>query len=383
MFYILFIVVFARPVTVLLHEMGHGLTALVLSRGKVSLFLGSYGDRAKGIRIGLGRMELYVSSGIYYRGSGLCMVDAPMSVRRQMLFTLMGPVTSLIAGILFFWWATSPASDEVTARLAFFCALSCIIDLLINIVPRKRPIVLADGRLTHNDGRQLFVLWVLHKHWDTYCTALERFHAGAHAESARLFHTIVRKEKRLADLFRYAVHAHLMAREFANARMLLKEQEERWPLEANDLVNRAYIKIEENEFQDALSDMDRALEMQPGHALALSNRGFTHELLGDHDRAHSDLDRAIALDPNCAYAYNNRALVRIRTGHMQEAHADLEKAFALDGKHAYMHRNRGIYHFELGAYAEALACFEQAAVMDTDVRDLTAYLERTRALLPS
>lgn len=379
MLFLFFIVVFVRPITVLLHELGHGLTALLVTRGKVSLFLGSYGDRGKGYRFGFGRLELYISKGIYYQGAGLCIVESTnLSIARRMAYIAMGPGASLVAAVLFFALGTSTWVNEDIARMAIFCFLSASLDLVINLVPRKAPITLHDGGKTYNDGRLLLMLWSRRWEEEAYSIAVEHYNAGEFAEAATLFHGVVRKEKRVREPYRLAISSYLQVRNFANARMLLQEMAEQWPLEADELMSYAYMKIQENDLNGAIADLDRILELRPSDAWALSNRGFVHELLGAYDMSMADLDQAIAADPQHSYAYNNRGLTLIRLGRMQEGLDNILKAFELDGKHSYMHRNLGIYHFEMGHYAEALPHFVRAAELDNNTLLNAEYLERTK-----
>ncbi len=46
------------PITVLLHELGHAIPALILTRQKVSIYIGSYGDPDKSLHFRIGLLEL-------------------------------------------------------------------------------------------------------------------------------------------------------------------------------------------------------------------------------------------------------------------------------------------------------------------------------------
>jgi tetratricopeptide (TPR) repeat protein len=52
----------------------------------------------------------------------------------------------------------------------------------------------------------------------------------------------------------------------------------------------------------ALADLNRALELEPGDAFALAARGDTLRQLGRSEEALADLNRALELKPNNAFA---------------------------------------------------------------------------------
>jgi tetratricopeptide (TPR) repeat protein len=63
--------------------------------------------------------------------------------------------------------------------------------------------------------------------------------------------------------------------------------------------------------REAVESFSRAIEMEPLNAKPFEHRGWTHALLGDHRRALADFDRAIDLapagDPSLPSLYEWRA----------------------------------------------------------------------------
>jgi tetratricopeptide (TPR) repeat protein len=54
--------------------------------------------------------------------------------------------------------------------------------------------------------------------------------------------------------------------------------------------------------EEALADLDRALELEPDDVFALGGRGATYGRLNRYDEALADLDRALELEPGNALA---------------------------------------------------------------------------------
>lgn len=64
--------------------------------------------------------------------------------------------------------------------------------------------------------------------------------------------------------------------------------------------------------------------------MAYANRGIVHRHKGDYDRAIADYSKAIELNPQYADAYYNRAIAYQHKGDNDRAAADANRAIALD-----------------------------------------------------
>lgn len=85
------------------------------------------------------------------------------------------------------------------------------------------------------------------------------------------------------------------------------------------------------QYELALKDFARSLELNPKSAIAYSNRGHVFLDLGMVDEAVAAADKAIALRPNYAGAYAIRGLARARRGQREDAITDLRRANDLFG----------------------------------------------------
>lgn len=88
--------------------------------------------------------------------------------------------------------------------------------------------------------------------------------------------------------------------------------------DADAYAARAYDWLCDSDYDKALKDYGRAIQLEPGRAAFWNSRGFTWHMkgIGDgdrpgcEDRALSDYAEAIRLDPRNASALNNRAWLR-------------------------------------------------------------------------
>lgn len=69
------------------------------------------------------------------------------------------------------------------------------------------------------------------------------------------------------------------------------------PTWAEGWNQRAFVHFRQEEFEKALEDIDRAIELSPNHIPALSGRGITLMKLGRQDEGEAALKRAVDLHP--------------------------------------------------------------------------------------
>lgn len=99
---------------------------------------------------------------------------------------------------------------------------------------------------------------------------------------------------------------------------------------------------ESGDYDGAIADFDRAIELVPDSPLNYRDRGIAHHLKSDYDRAIADFDTAISILPDDAYLYLFRALAC----HMKEEHhravSDYDRATAINPDDPYFHFFRSV-----------------------------------------
>lgn len=78
--------------------------------------------------------------------------------------------------------------------------------------------------------------------------------------------------------------------------------------------------------QDAISDFDKALSLNPRLVYAWFNKGNIYYSVGDYTSAMQAYAEAIRIDPEFGEAYFNRGLAYLNAGNKNQAFADLSKA---------------------------------------------------------
>jgi protein O-GlcNAc transferase len=110
----------------------------------------------------------------------------------------------------------------------------------------------------------------------------------------------------------------------------------------------------------------RASTSSPGNPLFLLNRGVSLRALRQHEAAVSELKKALALDPNLAEAHHQLGNALKSLHHFVEAATSLRRATELNPNNAAIWLNLGAALLELSTRDEAIACFRRAIQLEPE-----------------
>jgi tetratricopeptide (TPR) repeat protein len=94
-------------------------------------------------------------------------------------------------------------------------------------------------------------------------------------------------------------------------------------------------------YDEALADLNRAIELNPEDASALACRGYTYWDMERYDEALADFNRALELDPENAWAIVSRGQTYRAMGRYDLALDDFGRAIELDATDASAIAGRG------------------------------------------
>ncbi|MCX7594258.1 MAG: tetratricopeptide repeat protein [Fischerella sp.] len=97
-------------------------------------------------------------------------------------------------------------------------------------------------------------------------------------------------------------------------------------MQLNNFLTEGQNKFERSEYQAALENYTKALEIDPKNINAFLWRGNAQAYLKEYEAAIDDYTQVIRLAPEEADAYMNRAVVYCTLGNRQEAERDYQKA---------------------------------------------------------
>lgn len=136
------------------------------------------------------------------------------------------------------------------------------------------------------------------------------------------------------------------------------------PQKVRPYNNRGRAYGNKGEYEKAMNDFRRAIEINPRCAEAYYNLGLVYALKRNDDRAIENYDKAIALYPNYAAAYNNRGLVLTNKKEFDRAIADYDQALHIAPHSSEVYYNRGLAFFYKQDYERAIADYSQALILN-------------------
>src|ERR1039457_4849722 len=132
------------------------------------------------------------------------------------------------------------------------------------------------------------------------------------------------------------------------------------PADASLIAQRGETYRLMERYDEAATDLSRAIDLEPGYGWAIGSRGQAYQALGRYDEAVTDLSRAIDLEPGYAWAIWQRGETYRLMGRYDDAVTDLSRAIDLEPAHAWAIGSRGPAHQALGRYDDAVPDLSRA-----------------------
>ena len=136
-----------------------------------------------------------------------------------------------------------------------------------------------------------------------------------------------------------------------------------------EFYNQGLAKAGQGDYQGAIKDFDRALQLNPHLAEAYYQRGLAYFDLGQVYQAVSDYTQALKLNPNQIGSYYGRALVRVSLKNFPGAIEDVKEVIRINAYYAPAHHLLGTIYGKMGDKREAIANWKKAAKLYLAVKD--------------
>jgi hypothetical protein len=183
-----------RPLVILLHLLGHALTAISITGQKATIYLGSYGDPQKSGKMTIGKLDIWFTVIPLLWQSGLCVPTDKILMKfdQKLSYTLAGPLLPVgVSGVLLLASAVSGFGEyTVLVMMGFFGA--AILDLFINFTPISTPIAVIENRPLFNDGYTLKLLLTQKEYPTEFFVGIEEFSKQEYASAAKHFEKAAR-----------------------------------------------------------------------------------------------------------------------------------------------------------------------------------------------
>jgi len=128
-------------------------------------------------------------------------------------------------------------------------------------------------------------------------------------------------------------------------------------------TNRGNAYTSQGKFVQAISDFNKAIQINPKLAMAYTNRGVVYYDQGNFTQAISDYYKAIEINPNDALAYYNIGLVYGDQGKFSQAISVYNAAIKINPNYADAYFNRGLAFYIGKEYDKAWADVHKAEAL--------------------
>ena len=130
------------------------------------------------------------------------------------------------------------------------------------------------------------------------------------------------RDEKFQDLYTNGM-VEFINENYDNSIKILTQADELKPDNKLLFVSRGAAFLKLDKLDQALKDINRAIEIDGQYAKAYHLRGLVSEKNGDDTDALSDFSRAIDLDPEYGAAYNSRAALHTKMGNEDLAMEDI------------------------------------------------------------
>jgi len=146
-------------------------------------------------------------------------------------------------------------------------------------------------------------------------------------------------------------------------------------MSASDYYRRGVSYHRNGQYDQAISDYDKALEVakrdqitSAQHAFIYENRASAYSSKGQSEQAISDFSKALEINPRSLLAYYNRGIVYAKTNQYDQAISDYDRAIEVAERDNLTQRreyflafvNRGFAYQLKGLYERSLSDFDKA-----------------------
>ena len=129
------------------------------------------------------------------------------------------------------------------------------------------------------------------------------------------------------------------------------------------VFNSGFAYLNKKEYDKAISDFTKAIEIDPNYTFAYTNRGLAYASLKDPTKAISDFTKAIEIDPNFAEVYYCRGNAYFDQGNFSQAISDFTKVIEIKPNLATIedvYTNRGISYSNQSNLPQAISDLTKA-----------------------
>ena len=138
--------------------------------------------------------------------------------------------------------------------------------------------------------------------------------------------------------------------------------------EATVYFNRANKKIDNKDYDGAIEDYKKVIELDPEYLNAYNYLAYSYFAKGDFKSAQENCEKELKVHPDNYKAYNNMGTIKHYQKDYKSAIDYYTKAVEIKPDHAKAYNNRGIAKYYLKDYDGAMEDYQKALKVDPNFK---------------
>ena len=378
------LVLIVRPLTTLIHELGHAIPAVLLTKQRVTMYVGSYGKSEGSIHIRISLLDIYFKYNPFTWGSGLCAISATrLSINRQIAYIVTGPLASSVISFIACYIAFS---HELHGFLKLFLVIflgSGILDLALNLLPIEAAIVSESGNTVYRDGYQIKLLFYYKRFSEEHDEAVELYQNGQYTKASSIFLKLLKNGLRDQSIYYATIASCFHDNNHKQAIDVYEKYAKHHKLNIEDLSTLGTCHAALGKFEKGIDFFDLVLKQDPNHKRSILNKAYTLSQLFKFKEAIELFDKCSDSSDNLSYIYANRGLCNIKIGEHEEGLEEIKYSVEIDSNNAYGYKNLGVYHFEKEEFQDALKFLKKAKEINKGTHDIDRLLDEVNKRMAS
>jgi hypothetical protein len=323
----------SRLITTFIHESGHALCALLLTGEPVQMYVGSYGDEEKSIKLKLGRLTMFLSFITWDLDIGLCKSSSKTSTLKAMIIAFSGPFLSLVLGLTFLYLLTLDNFTDTQKFLISVLMVSSIWDFFINLIPRSTPVSLFDGSEVYNDGRQIIELFKMFSAPEELIRVNSLQNEGKYDEALSAIDYLIKLKPKSDRLYEKKLDVIIDMQDDNQYLSTYQEYLLNRKASIKYIVEWAKVKIRKHDYDEVISTLTNLIYEGKQNYDFHFLRGKALVELSEYRDALRDFHALTLGDKEDPRALANRAYCQYRLGYEDEAIEDVLQAIREGSSH--------------------------------------------------
>lgn len=315
-----------RFITTFVHEVGHAISALLLTGGQVEMYVASLGDEKKSVKLTIGRLTTYLSFIIWNLEIGLCRRSTETSISRAIIITLSGPVLSLSLALIFLYTLSLEGFTDVQKFFLAVFMVSALWDFFVNIIPRTQDIVLANQDTVHNDGKELVHLLKLAFASKDYHEVLKFMEFGDYDKALDKIKQLLKGDRKSRAFLETKLDILIATSDDSDYIVAYGDYIKSRQPKTKYIAHWARLKIKKHDYDEVVTAMTKLLFEGKSNYDFHFLRGSALVELGEYKDALRDFHALTLGDEEDPRALANRAYCQFRLGYGNEAIEDVLQA---------------------------------------------------------